>query len=369
MIYLNNAGTTWPKPDVVNEAIHHFNQTTPDQWLGVFREGQEVVTSFFGIENPDRFMFTQSCTQSLAIAFSDFPWERGDRLIMSNMEHHALSRWYYKLQNERGVEGVIVPRSEEGPFDLDVLESELKKGARMVAVSMASNVTGEVLPFEDIVKLSKQYGAVCLLDGAQTAGIIPINIAELDPDFFVFAGHKGPFGPQGIGGLYIGERVSMSCPTAACEITVGDKKRTVFPSYCDTGSTPMMTIAGLTAGIKWLEEKGWNELLANRNELVLKMRTGLENIEGIEVVGGNEYGRYTGAVSIKSGTISLEQMKDELWDHYQIKGSYGFQCAPLAHEAVGTSESGTLRFSIGPMNTVEEVAILIEGIKRIVGTN
>lgn len=366
MIYLNNAGTTWPKPASVTEAISHFNQFHPDQWLDVFNEGQKVSTSFFGIESSDRFLFTQSCTQSLAIAFSDFSWERGDRLIMSTMEHHALSRWYYKLPNERGVEGVIVPRSGNGPFDLGVLEMELKKGARMVAVSMASNVTGEILPYEEIVKLSKQYGAVCLLDGAQTAGIIPINLSELDPDFFVFAGHKGTYGTQGIGGLYISEHVSMSCPSAACEINSHEKKQTNFPTYCDTGSAPMMTITGLTAGLKWLEEKGWDQLLSIREDLVSKMRTGLSQIEGIEIVGESSYARVTGAVSIKSTSIPLLKIKDELWNQYQIKGSFGFQCAPLAHEAVGTSESGTLRFSVGPMNTIEEVDVLLQALNSTV---
>lgn len=365
MIYLNNAGTTWPKPKSVKEAINQFNASSPDEWLSVFNDGIEVATSFFGIENPDRFLFTQSCTQSLAVAFSDFPWESGDRLIMSTMEHHALSRWYYKLQVERGVEGVIIQRGEESPFDLNTFEAELNKGARMVAVSMASNVSGEILPFEEIIRLSKEYGALCLLDGAQTAGIIPINIKELDPDFFVFAGHKGTYAPQGVGGLYISERVSMTCPSAACEIVPGTKKNTIFPTYCDTGSAPMMAISGLTTGIKWLEEMGWERLLSKRNKLSEKMRSGLEGMKGIEVMGSTSWGRYTGAVSIK-GT-SLQLFKDELWNNYQIKGSYGFQCAPLAHDALGTGETGTLRFSVGPMNTEEEVEVLLNGIKDIIG--
>ena len=216
MIYLNNAGTTWPKPDSVNDAIKDFSQIPPNEWLSIIQEGHKVCTAFFGIEDPDRFLFTQSCSQSLAVAFTDFPWEQGDRLIISSMEHHALSRWFYKLQKERGIEGVIIPRAVDGPINLTHLEEELKKGARMVAMTMASNVTGELLPFEEIVNLCKQYGATSVLDGAQTAGVVPINLRELDPDVFVFAGHKGTFGPQGIGGLYIAERLSMVCPSAVC---------------------------------------------------------------------------------------------------------------------------------------------------------
>lgn len=364
MIYLNQAGTTWPKPESVNAVINEFNRLAPDEWLELFKEGLATVTSFFGISNPDRFLFTQSCTQALAIAFSDFPWEAGDRLITSSMEHHALSRWHYKLQQERGVEGVIIPRSEDGPFDLEKLEAELKKGARMVAISMASNVTGEILPYEEVIRLSKAYGAVCLLDGAQTAGIIPINILDLDPDIFVFAGHKGPLGPQGIGGLYISDRVSMLCPSAVCEITPGEKKPTVFPTYCDTGSAPMMNIAGLTAGIKWLQEKRWGELERHRNQLVKMMREGLSEISEIEIVGSKTHQRYTGAVSIISKSGPLEDVKELLWQKSSIKGSFGFQCAPLAHEALGTGETGTLRFSVGAMNTGKELEVLFSTIRR-----
>lgn len=365
MIYLNNAGTTWPKPESVNQAIADFNNLPPDEWLAVFKDGVDVTTSFFGIRDSARFLFTQSCTQSIAVAFSDLAWEPGDRLIISSMEHHALSRWYYKLQQERGVSGAIIPRAADGPVDLVKLELELEKGAKMVAMSMASNVTGEILPFERVVALAKKYGALCLLDGAQTAGLIPINISELAPDFFVFAGHKAPFGPQGIGGLYISESVSMVCPSAACEIVPGEKKVAVFPTYCDTGSAPMQAIAGLSAGIKWLENKGWRPLTTLREQLVDGLRSGLASIDGISVVGSTIHGEYTNAVSIKSETVPLAELNEKLWKQYQIKGSFGFQCAPLAHEALGTDETGTLRFSVGPFSTEADVALLLTSLDKL----
>lgn len=366
MIYLNNAGTTWPKPEVVNSAMKQFIELTPDKWLQVFNDGIGTATSFFGINNPDRFLFTQSCTQSMAIAFSDFPWEKGDRLIISEMEHHALSRWMYKLQREQGVDGTLIPRNHDGPLDLNVLEKELKKGARMVAMSMASNVTGEVLPYEEVLDLCRKYEAVSLLDGAQLAGLIPIDIRSLDPDIFVFAGHKAPLGPQGIGGLYISENVSMVCPSAACEITPGLNKSAIFPTYCDTGSAPMGAIAGLSAGLNWIEDYGWDQLVSQREMLSKKLREGLQAIDSIEIVGAADYERYTGAVSIGSSKLSLAEINEKLWKENEIKGSYGFQCAPLAHEALRTHEKGTLRFSVGPLNTLEDVDELLDTLKLIV---
>jgi len=364
-MYLNNAGTTWPKPETVYEAISDFNRASPTEWRKIFWDGHKVTTSFFGIANPDRFLFTQSCSQSLSVAFTDFPWEYGDRLIISTMEHHALSRWFTKLQNERGIVGIIIPRAEDGPIDLDLLEEELKKGARMVAMTMASNVTGEILPYEKIVNLCKKYGTVSLLDGAQTAGIIPIDLSELDPDIFVFAGHKGPFGPQGIGGLYLSKRISLTCPTAACEITPDQTELSSFPTYCDTGSAPMQAIVGMTSGIQWLRKQGWEQLIDHRSALATKLRNGLKEIKDLEIVGAEGYKRYTGAVSIASSSISLEDINEQLIQNHQIQGSFGFQCAPMAHEAVGTAKTGTLRFSVGPMNTSSEVDNLLSALQSI----
>ncbi len=365
MLYFNQAGTSWPKPTIVTEAINNFTNLSPEDWSEIYEEGLNTVSRFFNLPSSDRFLFTTSCTSSLGIAFSDFPWNEGDRLIISTMEHHALSRWFHKIQRERGVEGVVIPRSSNGPFDVKRLESELQKGARMVAISMASNVTGEVLPYKEVINLCHKYGTFCLLDGAQTAGIFPIDISELNPDIFVFAGHKGPYGPQGIGGLYIANSVAMECPTAACEITPGSKPAGVFPSYCDTGSVNMMALAGLTAGFKWLESQGWDTLTDRRIALISKLRNGLSRIPGLIILESGDAHNTTGAVSIVSEKYSSDQLGDLLWKQFEIRVSAGFQCAPLAHEALQTEESGTVRVSVGPMTTKADIDVLLESLSLL----
>lgn len=365
MLYFNHAGTTWPKPPTVVEAMHNFHQLTPDQWLNVYEEGLSSVVRFFNFPDQSRFLFTTSCTSSLQIAFSDFAWEQGDRLIISTMEHHALSRWFHKLQHERGVEGIVIPRATDGPIDLKKLEQELKKGVKMVAISMASNVTGEVLPYRQVIELCHSYQALCLLDGAQTAGILPIDVAELQPDFFVFAGHKGPFGPQGIGGLYIAKQVGMACPTAACEIVIDNKIKGAFPSYCDTGSVNMVALAGLNTGILWLENQGWNKLIEHRKKLVGKLRTGLNELPSVTVLGVGNAENTTGAVSIISDRFSTSELEKLLWQEYEIKVSAGFQCAPMTHEALNTHEEGTVRFSVGPMTEEQDIEELLTVLKKV----
>ncbi|MEL7001276.1 MAG: aminotransferase class V-fold PLP-dependent enzyme [Bacteroidota bacterium] len=365
MIYLNNAGTTWPKPDSAIDSMNGFSSLLPDDWNEIYEEGLDTVSRFFNLPSKERFLFTTSCTSALGIALSDFPWNPGDRLVISTMEHHALSRWFYKLQNERGIEGVIIPRAEDGPFDIVRLESELKLGVRMVAISMASNVTGELLPYREVLDLCQQYSTLCLLDGAQTAGILDIDISALKPHFFVFAGHKGPMGPQGIGGLYIDESVSMTCPSAACEITPGAERKGIFPTYCDTGSVNMMALAGMTAGLKWIETQGWEKVLRHRKYLTNQLRKGLNNIEGLSIVGEGNSENKTGAVSIIMNDISSNKLADMLWERSQIKLSAGFQCAPLAHEALGTDKNGTARFSVGNFNQSDDINTLLQALDSL----
>lgn len=363
MIYLNNAGTTWPKPSEVHESIDHFLKDSPEDWSQTVDQCLADVVDFFGIPSSDRFLFTTGCTSALAIALSDFAWKPGDRLLISHMEHHALSRWFYKLQMERQVEGLIIPRDQNGPIDLDYLEKELKTGARMVAISMASNVTGELLPYEDIIKLSHQYGALCLLDGAQVAGLFPIAIASLQPDIFVFAGHKGPMAPKGIGGLYLAETVQMNCPSASCEVSQ-EGLISNFPTYCDAGSINMIPLAGLQSGLKWLKKQGWPTLTAHRTKLVSQLRNGLEQLPGFEILGHNNMERVTGAVAVKHAHRSIADLEQWLRDKHDIRAVVGFQCAPLAHEALGTTSEGCLRLSVGPMNKEQEIDQLLDAMAQ-----
>ncbi|MEO1049942.1 MAG: aminotransferase class V-fold PLP-dependent enzyme [Bacteroidota bacterium] len=364
MIYLNNAGTTWPKPDEVALAMNDFTELSPERWSELYEQCLHTVANFFNLPK-ERLLFTTSCTAALSIAFSDFPWEQGDRLIISHMEHHALSRWFHKLQREQGVEGVVIPRASDGPIDMQVLEQELQKGARMVAVSMATNVTGELLPYAEIVKLAHQYGALCLLDGAQTSGIVPIDISSLQPDLFVFAGHKGPLGPQGIGGLYITESVSMICPSAACEITPGSGKPAIFPTYCDAGSVNMIALAGMSAGIAWLNKQGWSDWIAKRKKFSSALRRGLAAIPGVIIYGKNDADASTGAVAVNVDGMGAGQLGDLLWNDYQIKTGSGFQCAPMAHEAIGTAELGTVRLSVGHWTKDSEIEAVLHAFSEI----
>ncbi len=366
MIYLNHAGTSWPKPQEVIKAMNDFNQLPPDQWENLYNEGLETVVRFFNIPDAERFIFTTSCTEAIAIAMSDFPWTPGDRLLMSHMEHHSMSRWFNKLQNERGVEGIIIPRSSSGPFDMETFEEELAKGVKMVAISMACNVTGEILPYQDILKRCKEAGAMCFLDGAQLAGLASIDITAMEPEFFVFAGHKGPKGPQGIGGLYIQKDISMSCPSAVCEVDHTKRSRATFPGYCDTGSVNMNALSGLTAGLRWVEQQGIDKLQVHRFELMNYLQQAILEIPHLSILGTQDIYQRVGTISVVPENMSVQELNETLWRNGKIKSGAGFQCSPMAHEALGTKHTGCIRLSVGPTTTKGEIDVLINVLKKLV---
>ena len=215
-MYFNNAATTWPKPEIVYETVDECfrNLNSPDrthsaegaQSSSTMQTCRKEVAEFFGIDDETRLVFLPSCTYALNLAILGQAWTKDDVVIMSGLEHHAVSRPIRKLSRERGVEFKISPYTPEKPFDLDWLEEELKTGkVKMVACTMAANVTGDILPSIEIGQLCKKYGVRYLVDAAQSAGVLPVDVKELNADFMTFAGHKGLFGPPGIGGLFVRE--------------------------------------------------------------------------------------------------------------------------------------------------------------------
>ncbi|WP_428263941.1 aminotransferase class V-fold PLP-dependent enzyme [Haliangium sp.] len=336
----------------------------PESWPARFEAAAGAVTGFFGMPAPDRFLFTPGCTAALAVAIGDLPWKPGDRVITSSLEHHALLRPILQLAADRGVEHVALPYTPDAPLDLDAAEQTLRRGrVRLVACTMASNVTGERLPIEQLVALAHTHGALCLVDGAQTAGLEPIDVGALGADLFVFAGHKGPQGPQGIGGLYLAPEVAMRCPTATCEVRFGAATPwSPMPSYCDLGSVNMAGVAGLVAGLTWLREAGLDTLAAHRRALITRLLDGLSEIRGITVYGSRDPARRTAAVSLTLDTMTPDLAGRRLREQHGVIAGAGQHCAPTAHEAIGTAPTGTVRLSLGPQHDEREVDAIVAAV-------
>jgi cysteine desulfurase/selenocysteine lyase len=365
MTYLNHAGTSWPKPAPVRRAVAEALDSSPSDWSASFERAHRTVTRFLGIPDPGRLLLTPGCTSALALAIGAVPWEAGDRVVVSHLEHHALYGPVQRLR-ERGVEGVVVPRGESTPLDLDALRDALRGGrVRLVAMTAACNVTGECLPIEEIVAAAHEHGALCLIDGAQAVGWLPLDLAALEVDLFAFAGHKGLQAPWGIGGLVVAPNVSLATVSAACELPRdgGAPACAPMPGYCDGGSVDRAALAGLAAGIEWLEHPDRADRLMRARALVDTVARELEACPAIRLHGAASGERLpTLALTLEgrpSGDVAADLARRGI-----TVGS-GLQCAPLAHEALGTSSTGAVRISVGPATGEGEVEGLLAAFREL----
>jgi cysteine desulfurase family protein len=372
-MYFNNAATTWPKPDIVYEAVDQSFRSLNSPERSTSDEGErcaelmatcrETVAGFFGIKNSRRLIFSPSATYSLNLAILGLDWHEGDVVVMSGLEHHAVSRPIRKVARDHGVKFETAPYAPDNPIDLDFVEDKLKGGAvKLVACTMASNVTGDILPAIELGELADRYGALYLVDAAQAAGILPVDVETLHADLLGFAGHKGLFGPPGGGGLFV--RKGIQLETLAEGGTGKDSGKHEmsgrYPSNYEVGTHNLLAIVGMTAGIEWIRENGRDKLRKHEQMLTQRFLDGLTNLEGVTVYGSPDIERRTAVVSLTMDGVTPENIASWLAEEHRVSTRAGYHCAPLAHETIGTLPGeGTIRFSFGFSNTADEVDQLL----------
>lgn len=356
-VYLNHAGTSWPKPGVVRSAVAGTWETPAEDWAGDFKADHSAVARWLGVRDPQRLLLTPGCTSALAVAVTDLPWEAGDRVLCSSFEHQALARPLAALAREHGVEVVAIPPSTTSSFDLEVFDAELRRGAKVVALAWAGNITGEIVPAEAIIERAHAHGALVLLDAAQVAGWLPIDVRSLGVDLLAFAGHKGPQAPWGIGGLYVAPHVQMRCAEAVCSID----ERATMPGYCDTGSVDRAALAGLVAGIEWLEERPHR--LREGRAAIERLRRAIP-AERVVFYGPHVEERVP-TLAFTHDEIDVSALAPSLRAQGVIAAA-GSMCAPKALEALG-APGGVLRLSVGPATTDEDLARAEQALSDILG--
>jgi len=375
-LYLNHAGTSWPKPRAVSQAVEEAMEAPPSRWPQRFDEAHQAIAKFFGVGDREQILLTPGCTTALAIAIGDALIEKGQRVLTSQWEHHALHRPLLKLA-ATGIHLEYVPpqRSEATgghvcPIDLDWLEQALsKQDVGLVAITAACNVTGELLPYEEVIQLAHRYGSMVLLDAAQIVGWQKLDLPCLDADMVAFGGHKGLQAPWGIGGLYLSERARMECTSASCALPVAGKANDNLaprPGYCDVGSVDQFALAGLHAAIQMLGQTSVESHLANGRRQIQRIREGLQRIDGIRFFGPAEPGQAMPTLALAISGVSSSELASRFRQQGIIVGS-GFQCAPLAHQTLGTEDTGLVRLSAGFGQPDKEINEVIEGLPRAIG--
>ncbi|MBA4188429.1 MAG: cysteine desulfurase [Planctomycetaceae bacterium] len=379
MIYLDNAATSFPKPEGVYTALDHFARHT---LANPGRAGHKMALAaehtlddarhrlnrFFGGVRPDRWIFTLNCTDALNMAFKGV-LNDGDHVITTDLEHNSVSRPLVAMAESGRITLTRIAADGGGTVDPAAIQAAFTPKTRLVAITHGSNVLGTVQPIAEIGKLVRGRDALFLVDAAQTAGVIPIDVQATCIDLLAFPGHKSLFGPTGTGALYVGTRATVrpwrEGGTGGDSSTPTQPKE--FPYYLEGGTPNVLGVAGLVAGLNFVEERGPEAILHHELELCDRLRMALAEMPGFEVFGhGNPTGR-VGTVSFRCEVMPASDLGAILDQSFDIAIRPGLHCAPYVHKAVGSYPDGLARVSPGPFSTVAEIDTLIEALKEVTG--
>ena len=382
MIYLDNAATSFPKPEPVYQALDRFARTSlanpgrsshrmATEAERALDDARNALNRFFHGEGPTRWVFTLNCTDGLnmAIKGSVAP---GDHVITSDLEHNSVSRPLRKLEQD-GVIRLTRLASDRGYLDPDAVRKALTPETRLVALTHASNVLGTVQPIAVIAAIVREAGALFLVDAAQSAGVVPIDLRATPIDLLAFPGHKALYGPTGTGALYVGPRAKLRAWREGG--TGGDSKSEFQPDqmpYFLEGGTPnVLGVAGLSEGISWVAARGADAL--REHEVALLQRVvdwvdGQGASDGWKIAGRWDPATHVGGLSLivpDPEILSPQQLGIALDTSFEIAVRPGLHCAPYIHRAIGTFPDGTLRLSPGPFNTPEQIDTFLGALSEI----
>jgi cysteine desulfurase/selenocysteine lyase len=293
----------------------------------------------------------------------------GDHIITSSMEHNSVMRPLRALE-QRGVEVTVVQCSSEGFLHPPDVETAIKPNTKIIVLNHASNVVGTILPIAEAGEIARRHSLLLLVDAAQTAGAYPIDVEADKVDLLAFTGHKSLLGPMGIGGLYIGERVKLRELEPLMRGGTGSRSELeeqpdFLPDMLESGTPNVVGIAGLLAGIRFVLERGVDEIRRHEVELTQRLIEGLLAIPGVTVHGSHDAQRQTATVSFNIEGLAPSEVGLRLDEEYGILCRVGLHCAPAAHKTIGTFPVGTVRFGLGVFNTLEEVETALEAVRQL----
>lgn len=373
MIYLDAAATTFQKPPAVADAVGEALATMSSPGRGGYGAAQraadtafvcrEELAALFHVDNPEQVVFTQNATHALNIAIKSLV-PKGGRAVISGYEHNAVTRPLAALGAEMAVAEAPL-FCPEAAWDSFARLTEKQPDA--VICSHVSNVFGFVQPLEEIAALCRRRGIPLIVDASQSAGVIPLDMMALEAAYIAMPGHKGLYGPQGIGVLLCGENAA---PTPLLEGGTGSRsvEQTMpefLPDRLEAGTHNMPGIAGLLAGVRYVRERGEETICMHERRLALLAAELLRELPGVHVYAQSGLRNQTGVLSFTVDGMDTEAVGSALAER-DIAVRSGLHCAPLAHRSAGTWKSGTVRLSFSDFNTPEEVYSLHRELKRLI---
>jgi cysteine desulfurase family protein len=358
-LYFDNAATSWPKPEPVYGAAENclrrnsgnpgrtgHTRTLEADWL-IYRT-REQLARLFNAADPSRIVFTLNATDALNMAIKGIV-EPGDHVIFTAMEHNSVLRPLAGLRRAGLISTTMVPCSREGCPDLDFMERAFQPRTRLVIFTHASNVCGTILPLAEITQLAHRRGACILVDAAQSAGAVPIDVAAASIDMLAFTGHKGLLGPPGTGGLYVRQGLTLKPwrEGGTGSRSEQDLHPEIMPELLEAGTMNSPGLAGLAAGVQFIEATGIARIREHETALRAYLALRLAAIPGITMYGPADSTRCVAVLSFTMAGVDCGELGYILESGYGILCRTGLHCAPLAHQALGTFPAGTVRLSPG----------------------
>ncbi len=387
LIYLDNAATSFPKPDVMHDTVRDFYRTNgvnPGRTgCDLALKAEEMISdtrsrlSYFfnpslaeaGIEkDPDRLVFTMNATMSLNLIINGTVGP-GDHVVTTLCEHNSVIRPVNHKVRDHGAEATYVKPDPDGYVDPEDIRGAIRDNTTLVVVNHGSNVSGVVQDVTAIGAICKEAGAQFAVDAAQTAGVLPIDMAQSNISFLSFTGHKCLFGPPGTGGICVADDAEITGT-----IWGGTGVRSAhpfhleeFPYRLEAGTLNLAGIAGLNAGVRWVQDKGTEAIHAHEMKLLGMLQDGLAEIKGVTLHGTRSLERRVPTLSVSVNGFDASDVGTFLDVDFDILTRTGLHCAPLIHEHYGTAPRGTVRFSVGPFNTEEHIVEAVRAVGEIAG--
>ena len=375
MIYLDSSATSFLKPPQVAEAVFRSFNTIGNAGRGahaptlnasrLIYDTREKLAALFGTPDPSRIAFTCNATEALNIAIHG-AIHPGEHVITTACEHNSVLRPLY-LKEKEGTELTIIPADQKGRIRYDLLESSVKSNTSAIVLTHASNLSGNVTDLAFVSNFAKKHGLLLIVDASQTAGSLPINVVKMGIDILCFTGHKGLFGPQGTGGLYVREGLTLSpLKSGGSGVHSFDRQHpTDMPTALEAGTLNGHGIAGLNAGLDYILSTGVKNIHAKEISLARRFVNGISDISDLKLYGDIDAPLRTPIISLNNGNMSSASVSDILWEDYEICVRAGAHCAPLMHKTFGTEKQGAVRFSFSCFNTEAEIDTAIRAMHEI----
>jgi cysteine desulfurase family protein len=376
-IYLDNTATSWPKPKTVVESISEYlndygaspgrsGHAMALKAARIVFEARELLSELFNAETSEKVIFSSNATNATNTALKGI-LKQGDHVIISHMEHNSTIRPLRYLESLGIIELSIIPCDINGIIDMEILKTSFRPNTKIVSVIHGSNIIGTVMPVAEIGKLCRSKGVIFMVDAAQTAGFLPIDVQNLNIDVLSFTGHKKLYGPSGTGGLIIGRNIEIDTLIHGGS---GSKSESeihpdFYPDKLEAGTPNTVGISGLRAGLKFIKSEGQEKIIEHSQQITRYFIDELSKIEELKIIGPGKENNILPVISVTSELFAPEVMAGKLDQEFGIMTRSGLMCSPLGHKALNTFPKGTLRFSPGYFNTMEEINYTVQALKKI----